>query len=383
MLAVALKMLIGDPAKYLAIVLALAFTSFVMTQQPATFLGIMSRTYSFLDDIGNADLWVMNAKVRYVDDIKPLQDTQLYRVRGVPGVEWAEPLYKGSIRARLEDGNFQTCMLVGIDDASLAGGPVLMVKGTLADLRRADSVIVDADGAATKLARSAGDGTRPLDVGDVLELNDHYATVVGISRLSANFTSQPVVYTTYSRAKAFVPSERKLLSFIIVKVRSGFDRAAVARDIGARTGLGAYTTAQFREKSVRYFIRNTGILINFGLSVALGFVVGAAIAGQTFYTFTVENLRHFGVMKALGAGTGTLMRMVLAQAYLVAGVGYGLGVGGVALFNWLSAGSTLRFRLVWEIPAITGAAVFLVCTIAALISLRRVIRLEPAVVFKA
>ena len=161
MLAIALKMLTGNRGKYFAIVVALAFTSFVMTQQPATFIGIMARTFSFLTDTGRVDLWVMDPKVQYVDDAKPMQDTKLYAVRGVEGVEWAVPMYKGNIRARLDDGTFQNCVLVGLDDASLIGGPAEMVEGNLADLRRSDSIIVDIEGASTRLARTTADGAHP------------------------------------------------------------------------------------------------------------------------------------------------------------------------------------------------------------------------------
>jgi putative ABC transport system permease protein len=383
MLGVAIKMLIGNRGKYFAMVLALAFTAFVMTQQPATFIGIMARTYSFLTDTGHIDLWVMDPKVQFVDDTKPMQDTKLFAVRGVTGVEWAVPLYKGNIRARLADGTFQNCVFIGLDDSSLIGGPRNMVEGHLADLRRSDSIIVDIDGATRRLARTV-DGRRvPLGVGDVVELNDHRATVVGLSRPSASFSSNPVVYTTYSRAKAWVPAERKLLSFILVKLRADADPAAVAADIRRSTGLAAYTWEQFREMTLRYFLKNTGILINFGTSVTLGFLIGSLIAGQTFYAFTVENLRHFGVLKALGASNWTLMRMVLVQALVVGGTGYGLGVGGVALWSHLAVGPNVRFLLTWQIPLITLSAILLVCMLTALLSLRRVIKLEPAVVFKA
>ncbi|MBL8668986.1 MAG: ABC transporter permease [Rhodospirillales bacterium] len=383
MLAIALKMLTGNRGKYFAIVVSLAFTAFVMTQQPATFVGIMARTYSFLTDTGRVDLWVMDPKVQYVDDAKPMQDTKLYAVRGVEGVEWAVPLYKGNIRARLDDGTFQNCVLVGLDDASLIGGPADMAAGSLADLRQSEGIIVDAEGAANRLARRNPDGSiRPLAIGDVVELNDHRATVVGLSRLAATFQSQPVIHTTYARAKAFVPAERKLLTFILVKVRAGADPAAVAARIQAATGLAAYSWDAFREKTVRYFLKNTGILINFGLSITLAFLIGAAIAGQTFYAFTLENLRHFGVLKALGAGNGTLARMVLVQALVAGATGYGLGVGGVAIFSTV-VGANFRFLLLWQIPAITLVMILLVCTITALLSVRKVIRLEPAVVFKA
>lgn len=383
MLTIAIKMLTGNLAKYSAIVIALAFTSFIMTQQPATFVGIMARTYSFLTDIGRADLWVMDPKVQYVDDIKPMQDTKLYAVRGVAGVEWAVPLYKGNIRARLDNGTFQNCTLIGLDDVSLIGGPATMLAGNLVDLRRSEAIIVDESGAANRLARTVNGKKVPLTVGDVIELNDHRATVVGISRLSATFQSQPIIHTTYSRAKSFVPSERKLLSFILVKVRPGDDPAAVAEAIHRSTGLAAYSWSEFRRRTLEYFLRNTGILINFGTSVTLGFLIGALIAGQSFYTFIVENLRHFGVLKAVGASNGTLMRMVMAQALIAGSTGYGLGVGLVALWYSFTSGTNVRFLLVWQIPTITAGAVMLVCLVTALLSIRRVIKLEPAVVFKA
>ncbi|MFO1129514.1 MAG: ABC transporter permease [Rhodospirillales bacterium] len=382
MFTVALKMLTGNRGKYFAIIIALSFTSFVMTQQPATFVGIMSRTYSFMSDIGKVDLWVMDPKVQYVDDLKPMQDTKLYAVRGVEGVEWAVPLYKGSIRVRMEDGTFQNCVLIGLDDATLIGGPANLVKGSLIDLRQADSIIVDQYGASQRLTRTVDGRKVPLEIGDVLELNDNRATVVGISQLSLSFGSQPIIHTTYSRAKAFVPSERKLLTYILVKVRPGDDPLKVAEAIRRSTGLGAYTWDDFQRMTIDYFLRNTGILINFATSVALGFLIGALIAGQSFYSFTMENLRYFGVLKAVGASNWTLMRMVMTQALIAGATGYGLGVGAVGLWNYFTAGTNVRFLLVWQIPVITAVSVLLVCLCTALLSIRRVIKLEPAVVFK-
>src|SRR6185503_10594396 len=150
---VAWKMLVGDRAKYIGIIVGLTFASLLITQQAAIFVGLMSRTFGAITDLGLPDIWVMDEKVQFIDDIKPLQDTQLFRVRGVEGVEWAVPLYKGLLKARLSNGNFQTCNVIGIDDATLIGGPPAMVQGQLAALRQADSVIVDRIGAEDKLAK--------------------------------------------------------------------------------------------------------------------------------------------------------------------------------------------------------------------------------------
>jgi putative ABC transport system permease protein len=380
---VALKMLVGDRAKYLGIIMGLTFASLLITQQLAIFVGLMARTNGAVTDLSLPDVWVMDPKVQFIDDIKPLQDTQLYRVRGIDGVEWAVPLYKGLIKARLDNGNFQTCNVFGLDDATLIGGPPEMVEGTLADLRRADSVIVDTIGAHDKLARTLPNGKKvPLKVGDTLELNDHRAVVVGMSKNQRTFQSQPVVYTTYTRATTYAPRERKLLSFVLVKVKPGQDVKALCARIHATTGLLALTREQFQKTTVDYFMKYTGIPINFGIAVALGFIVGTAIAGQTFYNFTLDNLRHFGALKAMGAGNAMLLKMILLQSAVVGFIGYGLGVGAAAAFGYLLRDSELAFKLPWQLLVISGAAVTLICMIASLISMRKVVKLEPAIVFK-
>ncbi len=382
---IALKMLMGDTGKYIGIVMGLTFASLIMTQQPAIFLGIMSRTYSFITDVGLPDIWVIDPKVQFVDDIKPMQDTELYRVRGISGVEWAMPLYKGLLKARLLDGTFQTCNVVGLDDATLIGGPPVMLEGKMDDLRRSDSVIVDIDGASEKLGKPSlipGGKPIPLKIGDNLELNDRRAIVVGIAKVTRTFQSQPVIYTTYSRAKSYAPKERKLLSFVLVKAKKGQDLVELTRRIRDSTGLAAYTQADFKTLTYEYFMHNTGIPINFGTSVLLGFIVGAAIAGQTFYNFTLGNIMQFGVLKAMGTSNWILLRMILLQAVLVGSIGYGLGVGLTALFGFAMRHTILAFKFPWQLLLFSGAGISLICAFAAIISILKVIRLEPAIVFK-
>jgi putative ABC transport system permease protein len=384
MIYVALRMLTGDRSKYFGIVFGLTIASFLITQQMAIFVGLMSRTYSFITDSGLADVWVMDPKVQFIDDIKPLQDTQLFRVRGTEGVEWAVPLYKGILKARLDNGNFQACNVIGLDDATLIGGPATMIEGKLEDLRRADGVIINLAGANGKLAAKGPDGKpQPLRVGSTVELNDHRAVVVGICQVSRTFQSQPVVYTTYSRATTFAPMERKLLSFILAKAKPGISPKELCERIQKSTGLSAYTKTGFENLTVNYFMKYTGIPINFGIAVLLGFLVGTAIAGQTFYNFTLENLKHFAALKAMGATNMTLLVMVVTQALLVGGIGYGFGTGLATAFGrFFGTNTELAFKLPWQILVGTGGAIALISTFAAFISLYKVVRLEPAIVFK-
>lgn len=383
---IALKMLIGDRAKYLGIIIGLTFASLLITQQSAIFVGIMTRTFSFLTDVGAPDIWVVDPQVQYIEDIKPLQDTRVLRVRGIPGVAWAVPLYKGGLKARLPNGTFQTCVVIGLDDETLIGGPPRMVQGTLADLRRSDGVIVDWTGAHGKLARHLpnGGGVVPLRVGDTLELNDHRAVVVGICRITQTFQANPVIYTTYSRATTFAPQERKLLSFVVAKAQPGEKLDQLSARIEQTTGLKAYTRDNFKKLTFIYFLKYTGMPINFLTAVALGFIVGVTIAGQTFYNFTLDNLRYFGTLKAMGATNAMLLRMILLQAFTVGAVGYGLGVGAASAWGLLLGGRTqIAFRLPSQLLLISAAAVLLICLMSAALSIRKVTKLEPAVVFRS
>lgn len=386
MYLIALKMLVGNKGKFFAMLFGVALTSLIITQQSSIFVGLMSRTVGFLFDTPLPDLWVMDPKVQFVDDIKPMQDTKLLQVRGVEGVEWAVPLYKGSIRARLPNGTFQTCNVIGLDDSSLVGGPPTMLEGSVADLRLADSVIIDEAGATGKLAKPGPTPSSPkipVKIGDILELNDNRAVVVGIARTTRTFQSQPVVYTTYSRATRFAPRERKLLSFILAKAQPGARLEDVSRRISQQTGLAAYTRPQFKSVTIRYFMKNTGIPINFGIAVGLGFFVGVAIVGQTFYSFINDNMRYLGILKAMGASNQTLFVMIILQTLLVGALGSGIGMGIGSLTSIISKNSELAFYMPWQIPVVTVLATTLITLLTTVFSLWKVLRLEPGIVFRS
>ena len=208
MIYVAWRMLVGDRTKYVSLVLGIAFSVLLITQQGSIFTGIMSRTFSAISDVSAARIWVMDPGVRYPDDIKPMKDGDLSRVRDVRGVDWAVPIFKGTGRARTANGEFQTVFVIGLDSATLLGGPARMVAGRLTDLWEPDTVIVDDAGAA----RLGG-----AKVGDLLELNDRRARVVGICRVERTFVSFPVLFTTYARAVTFVPGDRRAMSFVLAR----------------------------------------------------------------------------------------------------------------------------------------------------------------------
>jgi putative ABC transport system permease protein len=378
---VALKMLVGNRSKYYAILFGIAFACMLMAQQLSMFVGLMRNTASQIRDIQGADVWVMDPSVQFVDDLKPLSDNDVYRVRSVPGVAWAVRLYKGQARTQFREGNFKQFIILGLDDATLVGAPAQMLVGSLADLRRPDAVVMDVNG-----FRYLWPG-EPLAAGKTFEMNDHRAVVVGVCKASPTFQTFPIAYTRYTQAVNFVPPERRVLSFVLAKAAEGVAPAEAARNIQAQTGLQAISNTDFAKKTIEYYAKRTGIPVNFGITVMLGFVIGAAIAGQTFYLFTLENLRQFGALKAMGLTNRRIVGMVLLQGLVVGLVGYGLGMGLAAGFEefltWKVTHIPPMFYMWWPIPLGTAAAVALIVVGTALFSLRRVMRLEPAVVFRS
>ena len=173
------------------------------------------------------------------------------------------------------------------------------------------------------------------------------------------------------------------MSFVLVMAKQGVSNAALCAHIEAATELKAMTADAFSWQTIWYYIRNTGIPINFGITVCIALVVGTVVAGQTFYIFTIKNLKQFGALKAIGVTNRRITGMILLQAFVVGVVGYWLGIAMTAtFFEVFKNNLDLRgFRLPPEIMAGTGVAVLLIVALASLMSIQRVLVLEPAVVF--
>ena len=381
MVWIALKMLMGDKSKYFAIIFGVSFACFLIAEQSATFCGIMLRTTSQIHDTQGADIWVMNTGVRYVDDLKAISDNDVFRVRSVGGVAWAVNLYRGQAQAQLANGTYQGVILMGLDDASLAGAPTHMLLGRIGDLQIPDAILVDEAGFQQMWPGE------PLHTGKVIEMNQRRAVVVGVYRASQTFMTMPIIYTRFSQATLFVPPTPtgRLMPFVLAKAQPGIDAEVLARRIQDQTGLKALTNEGFTRLTMNYYLQHTGIPLNFGTTVVLAFLVGAAICGQTFYLFTLENLKQFGTLKAMGMTNERVVAMILIQGLVVGGIGYGVGVGLATVFGILAQRemSLLAFFLPWQVLLLTAAATSLIVVLASLLSVRRVLVLEPASVFQS
>lgn len=370
-------MLLGDRAKYLGLILGIAFSTLLMAQQTAIFLGILSRISSQIQDIYEPNLWVMNPLVQYIDENRPLPDRALHGVRSVSGVEWAVPFYKGSALAKTAQGMLKQIIVLGVDDETLIGRPQKMIHGVWEDLKEPEAIIMDYEGWEFIWPN------QPFEKNREIELNDRRFKIVGLCKASPPFQTFPIAFVRYSEASK-LGGQRNLLSFVLAKTKPGIDIKTVQKEIHTRTGLRALTKDEFRWRSINYYLTRTGLIIGFGLTVLLGFFVGALVSGLTFYLFVMDNLKQFGALKAMGVTNQQLLRMVLAQASVVTLLGFAIGIGSTALFfNIMSRTSALRgFYLYWHVVVFVFVAVVLIVILSSFRSIRKILVIDPAIVFR-
>jgi len=373
-LRLAFKLLINDSAKFTALLVGITFAVFLMVEMTSLFAGILNKSSSTVINIG-AKMWVMDPAVQTIASSIGMPAYVLDAVRSIDGVKYAVPLYSGVALVKLRDGTYQAVTVIGLDDASLFGWPV-MKQGKIEDIYAENGFIAIDDAEFVKLKNPT--------LGTDFELNDHRGVVVGIATVaSSGLFGTPTLYTTYRRAVTYIPTSRYTTSYILVEPKSAADIAHIKQAVHA-LGYVAFTKDDFMARISYFYKYETGLGTNIMLMTIISFIVGLSISGQTFYTFILENLEKFGALKAIGAKRHELIAMILFQATFTALTGYGLGVG-------LGAGliSLARMRIpdyaamvTYGNLALAFGMVLVIAATSSYLGIRRVLRIEPFDIFR-
>lgn len=395
MIYVALRMMLGDRARYIGLIFGITFTSFLVTFAASYFAGFMTRGFALISENGTDQIWVMDPAVSSVEQTTNIPSWAVDRVRNVPGVQSAVPLVLGTAEARFPDGSFQPFQVIGVDDGTLGGVPSPGHNVTAMAFRGPDAVIVDEGGTSDKLNTPSraediwphdgphlGAPARILESGDQLLVNDHRVLVVGRSEGLPRYPPRPLMYTTFSNATRILPPERRPVTFVLATPMPAADPHELTARIEAATGLRARTSADFKSDTVGWFLVNSEDVGDIGAMLTLAMSVGFGVTGVMLYMFTQDNLRHYAVLNAMGATRRVLVSMVFAQAGLCALVGTGLGLGLCGIIGELvSRYANYPFRMMWFTPIVSAILVLLVSIVAAALSARPVLKLQPTLVF--
>jgi putative ABC transport system permease protein len=388
---IALKMLLGDRLKYAGLLFGITFTSFLVTFAASYFGGMMTRSFALVAENSRTDVWVMDPAVVAVEPSFNLPASALNRVRSVEGVRSAMPLALATADARFPNGRFQSFQVIGVDDATLSGVPLIQGDSSASVLRTPDAVIVDSGGTSGKLETPQLKAdqwpygkphldvpTRPLAKGDELLVNDTRVRIAGVSQGLPRFPPRPLLFATYSTAERILLPERRRLTFVLVTALPGIDPRALAARIEKATGLRARASEDFKADTVRWMLRNSEDVGDAITMLTIAMLVGFGVTGVMMFMFTTENLKFYAVLNAMGATSRALLGVILVQAGLCALIGTGLGLGVCAIAGRIFGAYHFPYRMMWFAPVLGGVAVVLVTLAAAALSIWPVLKMRPA-----
>lgn len=395
MLHIALKMLRGDRAKYFGLLLGITFTSFLVTYAGSYLGGFMTRGFALVSENPNVDVWVMDPAVESTELTTTIPDSALLRVRSVKGVLYAMPLALATVDARFPNGRFQSFQLIAVDDATLFGLPPLQEGISSAVMRTPDAVVIAPGGTSGKLQTPSllkdqwpygqprlNVPTRELAPGDELRIDEHRLVVRGLAEALPRYPPAPLMFTTLSAAARMLPPRPHLLTFVTAKAAPGVSPRELARVIETQTGLKARSSQDFKRDTVNWLFANSEDVGDIASMMSIAMLVGLGVTGVLLYMFTSDNLKQYAVLKAMGADSRLLLTMIFVQSGLCALLGIGLGLGLCAIVGQIAIVEfNFPFRMMWYVPFFTTVVVVAVSIVAAAVSARPVLKLEPGVVF--
>ena len=373
MLPLARRNLFRDKVRFSVTLTGIVFAVVLIVIQLGLFVGFSVSTTCLIDNSG-ADLWVTSKHVPYVELGVPFNESKFYEVKAVPGVLHAEKFISRFTQWKRRDGRQESVQIVGFDRNSGMGGPWNLVAGSLDSLAIPDGIIVD-DSYRTKLGTSR--------LGEVFELGGHRARIVGYTHGIRTFTTAPYVFTTFKRAQDFVSLRADKTVYVLVKVAPGVELEQVRHDIlAAVRNVDVLTSREFSAMTRAYWMFTTGAGVALLIAAMLGLVVGFVIVAQTIYATTMDHLREFGTLKAMGAPNSYVYRVIVKQAGISAVIGYALGMLTSILVIMGGQRGGASILVPWQMAVGIFFLTLLMCLGAALVSINKIMRLDPALVFK-
>jgi len=374
MVDLARKILLYDKIRFLITVTGVAFAVTLVFVQVGLFEGLLANASVTIEQI-DADLWVSARNTPNVDFSNTFPETFIQRVRSVPGVARADNLIVWFGRVALPSGATENAVLYAMEDFTRWNLPWQVNAGDARNLRRGKYVMLD-DSATKRFGQ--------FEVGDYREFNGQRLKIIGTTGEARSFTTNPIAFLDYRVAQSLDrQSLHNRTTYILVKLAPGSDPQAMRAAIRERLPYNdVWTRAEWASRSRSYWTDNTGLGLNMIMTVFLGCLVGVVVVAQTLYTSTMEHIKEFATVKAIGGGNAEIYGIIAKQAAIAAVVGFALGAVMAYGLRPVMAGLDLKLILTPTFSIYVFAGTLALCLGASAISFRRVASLDPALVFR-
>lgn len=373
MVSLARRNLFHDKIRLAVTLTGVIFAVVLIAIQIGMFIGFTTITSNVIDN-SQVDIWIASKDVQHVEVGVPFAESKLYQVLATPGVASAEKYIVQFGYWRRPDGAAETALIVGFNPETGVGGPWNVTAGSVADLKLDDTIMVD------ELYRQKLGVTH---VGQVLEIRGKRARVVGFTRGIRTFTTAPTVFTNFKNALNYEHLREDQTYYLLVKAAPGVEVQALKQQLAARVpDVDVYTTSEWSRKNQLYWVFGTGAGVSVLIAAVLGLVVGIVVVAQTIYAATIDHLREFGTLKAMGASNGYIYRVIIKQAVISAVIGYVVGMAISLTVIHLARDGAAALILPWEVAIALFGLTLLMCVSASIVSINKVTRIDPAMVFK-
>jgi putative ABC transport system permease protein len=372
MWTLARKILLHDRIKFLVAAAGVSVSVFLVLVQIGLYFGFMQNASSIIDH-ARADIWVASAGTENFDIAGPMDERIFYRVASTPGVAHAERMVLAFGQFRMPTGGAQGVEVVGLERNARLFWPWNVVEGDARRISEIDGMVVD---------RSEFAKLQMRGLGDRCEITGFRGHVVALTDGIRSFTTSPYIFTNIHTARAYTRLRGDQMTYVLVQAAAGVDVSALRERLNRIPYVTAYESRAFSDRARSYWSERTGVGVGFFMTAMMGVIVGLVVVGQILYNGTLEHIREYGTMKAMGAKNGAIVRVILYQALISAGLG--LVFGGAFAFAarvGLRA-ANLSVLLGPGLLVATGVLTAVMCCLASLLSIVKVLRLDPASVFK-
>jgi putative ABC transport system permease protein len=373
MASLALRNLFHDRVRLIVTLTGIVFAVVLIAVQAGLFIGFMSISSNVVDN-SQADLWVASKDVKHIEMAVPFSERKLYQILAVPGVESAHKYIVQFSYWRRPDGSSESTEVIGFDIDAKIGGPWNLVAGNIEDLKRDDTIIID---------RLYCEKLGVTHLGQSVEIMDRRARIVGFTEGIRTFTTAPIVFTSFKNALNYGRLREDQTYYILVKAKPGVDLQILKKELEAKVkDVSVFTNAEFSRNNQLYWIFGTGAGITVIIAAFLGLIVGIVVVAQTIYSATIDHLREFGTLKAMGASNGYIYRVIIKQATISAIIGYILSMIISFTVVHMSKGGGAAIILPWQVSIALFLLTVLMCISASIVSISKITRIDPAMVFK-
>jgi putative ABC transport system permease protein len=375
MASLALKNLFHEKVRFAVTLTGIVFSIILTAVQLGIFLGFIAASTDIIGQ-SNADLWITSKNVTHVEQGVAFSERKLYQILTIAGVERAEKqIVTLGAQAKKPDGSDEGITLVGFDLRANLAGAWNIVEGELRDLEKPDAVMIDRLYAEKKLGVT--------HIGQIIEINSRRARVVGFTKGIRIFTSQPAVFTSFKNAQSFLNLPEDQTLYIVVKATPDADLNVLKAELAARIkDVDVQTRGELVYRQAMYWVFGTGAGITVLVAAALAIIVGVVIVAQTIYAATVDHIREYGTLKAMGATNLYLYRIIVTQSVVSGIIAYVVGIAVALIISRVSLEGTLAIIVNWQLCAALFVLTILMCASASIVAIRKATMIDPAMVFK-